>query len=420
MTLSNFEAHDDYSGMPPDPFSPGRVYINTPGGMALNVVATAEQYRNPSIPRIDTGSLKIGDRLQIELEGKNPQGYMIEHAEVPSMSFGSDDIRSPQLTLMLADGERAGDRVKLSGSSISPSGTLLTPGSVKVGMYLQVVSQDGAEASEGRIAGFSLERRTEDGQYVEVPLNHQDGVPEESRSFAAFKDGYTELAKVLSEKGFDFKDIDEDGLSARYSRLNDRTIVYASNQGFGCGVIPQHEAYTYNADTQQLIGMRYLATKQIAQMVVMQGITPELLAQETFAYDVDGALDWREVRSIGPSSLHRMGRQAPFVTYTWLNRSVERPTISVLANAGVEGMQRLQGAAYYEVNITQTDNPVVSAARPGWWVDDPEEYKAIEVANTTLSGDEHNYTLSFANLSIKLPKDPSSFRNELVEAFRRS
>jgi len=420
MTSSESIIPDDQPDMPPDPFSPKKVYLNTPGGLALNAIATAEQYGNPSIPQIETGSLKIGDRLHIEIEGQEPQEYAIECRTVPSMSFGSDDVNMPKLDMMLANGERAGDRVQFVGSSISPSGTLLTPGSIKMGTYLNTVSPDGIEVSGGVITGFSVKRRAEDGRYIEVPLNHEDAKPSESQSFADFEHDYKELVDILSGNGFDFSNLDENGFSATYRKFSDdHTIVYASNQGFGCGILPQHEAYMYNADTERLVGMRYLPTKRIAQMVVMQGVTPELYAQETFAYNMVGELDWRQLRSIEPSSLHRMSSRVPFVTYTWLDSSVEKPAITVKANVALEGMQRLQGTADYEITIAQGEDQLLSAAQPGWWVEDPEQYKAIEVNNTTLSDSEQSYDLSFADLSIRLLKDPSALRAELIEAFRR-
>lgn len=420
MTSPEFERQANQPDMPPDPFSPKKVYFETPGGIALNAVATAESYSNPSVPYIDAGSFKKGDVVQIELAAQEPQAYVIEDMVIPSMSFGSDDIRSPEIHMMLTNGEQAGDRVRLVGSSISPAGTLMTPGSVKVGMHLNTFSdRDGdTVVSPGVITGFSIKRRAEDSRYVEVPLNHQDAAPQESQSFVALKDDYTELIGILSEKGFDFEDVDANGLPARYRKLYGRTLVYACNQGFGHNVLRQHEAYAYNADKQQLLGMRYLPAKQIAQMTIMQGVSPELYAEETMvAYDAD----WRQSRGVEPSALHRMSHEVPFVTYTWLSGSVKRPTITVKANAGVRGMDRLQGRAYYEMNITQTaEGPLLSAARPGWWVDDPERYKALEVTNTVLSdSDDHSYKLSFADLSVELAKDPSALRSELIKAFRQ-
>lgn len=424
MTSPEFGHQNKDSKIPPDPFIQDTVYFNTPEGKALNFAATAKQYdANFSVPHIDAESLKIGDRLIIEFEGQASQEYAIEDTVVSSMSFGSDDVRSPQLTIMVANGERAGERVRLVGSSISPGGTTLAPNIVRVGMYLSTSWGNQEQVSKGVIVGFSVKRRAEDGQYIEVPLNHQGTIPQESRSFIAFNKDYEDLIGILSDKGFKFGDLDENGLSAAYRKLNDHTVVYASNQGFGCGVTPQHEAYMYSADKQRLIGMRYLPTKQIAQMVIIQGVTPELYAQETFAYNTAGELDWRQLRDINPSSLHRMASHShvPLVTYTWRNGSVEKPTITVKANAGVEGMQQIDGVTEYEVTVTQEDTPLVWAAQPGWWVENPEQYKAIEVANTVLSdSDGQAYNFSFANVSIIVAKDPSPFRAELVQAFRRS
>ena len=167
--------------------------------------------------------------------------------------------------------------------------------------------------------------------------------------------------------------------------------------------------------------MRYLPTKQIAQMTIMQGVSPELYAKETIAYDPSGRFDWRQSRGITPRDLHGMSREVPFVTYTWLSGSVERPTITVRANAGVEGMNQLQGVTDYTMNIAQAiEGPQLSAAQPGWWVKDSEQYKALEMANTVLSDDsEHSYKLSFADLSLELAKDPSALRSELIKAFRQ-
>lgn len=417
--ISKINPNDAQSNMPADPFAPKKVYVKTPAGLALDVVSTAEQYSNPSIPQLAASSLRVGDRLTVGIEAQSPLEYAVEGTVIDSMAFGSDDIISPGVNMMIAGGERAGDRVQLIGSSISPRGTLLTPGSIKVGTYLNTYSQGATEVSGGVITDFSVSRRDKEGEYAEVPLNKQESSPQESESFAAIVKDYADIVSILASKGFRFEDQGQ-GFPAIYRRVNNQTFVYAGNQGFGNAVIPQHEAYMYNAAEHLLIGMRYLPTEKKAQMAVMQNVAPEMFAEETFAHDETRVLDWRKAISLEPSVMHRMSNRTPFVTYTWLSGSTEKPTITVKASTEAEGVLGIEGSAGYAISITQGEEPTVSAEQPGWWVKYPENYKAHELWGTKLQDQGEEYRLTYFDKPLQLAKDPQAYMHTLVEAFRQS
>ncbi len=420
MSVHNFEGAGN-SDMPPDPFQPENYFTETPYGLGVDGSTFAEKKRASTNPKLDIASLQTGDLLQVEVAGQPYGKYAIEGVDTDSLAFGSDDLLQPTVHMMIAAGQRAGERVNFSGSSVGLS-MLTDTSSIIVGRHFKIISNDGIEVSEGMVSGFSVSRLGEDKQYHEVPLNQLTQTLPESPSFHELRGSYEAIKDVLSQRGFNFEDLDQDGFSVGYRKVTGDTYLYACNEGFGCAIVPQHELYAYDSNAHQLVGMRFLPTKQIGQLVVARNLTPDLFANVTAAYDANGQPDWRATRIITAPALRSLAFTIPLVTYTWQTGSEEKPKIAVDGSVAAGGsMEAYEGMSPYGIIISQESNKLsVSAVEPPYWVDDPVRYKQQETEKTELVKGPDYIRALFAGLSVDIPTDLGKLQHILYQAFSQS
>lgn len=369
-----------------DPFTPEKAYVGLPdGGLAVDALQTAANYQESMLPELSASLLQTGDKLLVEFEDETSSEYLITEIAASSLTFGTDSVISP----MVKYTDQENNESALSGSSISPGGTMLTPGSIKSGHHLVSSTRNGQRVSPGTITSFTVLRKRGE-EYAELSPNQLTQRQEQSPEYAAVQSKFLQLTEQLGTTGFDFDTKEYVGY-ARFSETTDTELVIAGRQGFGCGVIPQREIYTYDAGNGILRALRSIPSEGVMQMATMQ-ISPSELA----ATDL-GEKSWKDVYMFESSNLHRATDYAPLVTYTWQNPGQTSPDITVLAYGhGLDGFIQSSSsegpsnmAVPAEVNIsTGNSSTDVRVVNPQWWVDD-NSYLAV-VSKATQAAIEGN------------------------------
>lgn len=397
----------------PDPFTPEIVRVATEHGDAINVVETVRNYAEAQLPEISSTLLQAGDRLTIEFDDEAVRQLRVLSVAPESQAFGSDDLLSPLLTVQDEQAAPASESAKpygVYGSAISPRGTMMTPGTVKTGHFLVTGSDE--HVSRGEIKSFLLERPDEDGVLHEVRLNQtQETV--QSQSFTGAEEAFVEIKNALGDAGFNFEQKGPDGFSEKFRVITGDELIFAGRQGFGSGVIPQDEAYVYNAPHSSLFALRYMPTEGKMQVAAMHA-APEEFAKASFRES-----DWREANGIGSSTLHRLSHKAPLLTYTWLQQEQENPTITLAVSEEYVGSAMADGTSanscWADVNIELVDGePRISVTRIPYWIKDEDRYKEQLTQATSFKRNGNVIQGQIGDLALEVPLSPTDYINYLV------
>ena len=377
-----------------DPFVPETVRVSLPDGTdAIDLGATAMNHIEAPLPKIDSSNLSQGDVLTVEFDNDHKETFEVGALHISSLVFGSDDVMSQEVVLKrhTEDTDEPLEET-LHGSAISPYGTMMTPGTIRVGSYMVVDSG----ISAGVIRSFDIRRPDENGDLQPVALNKNERKAP-SDSFTNALQSFKEIEALLEADDFRFDDTEEDiiledgyvlegGLSKNYKRVNGDLLVYASRQGFGCAVIPQDEIWVYDAKDEVLRAMRNIPTQGIFQMAIAEGVTKDMFQEAGIGYSSDGTPDWRESFCLEGPTLHRLSKDAPITSYTWMSPDQDAPIITVLEDgenvSDLLKTPKQKGEAFVEVMKAHGGEDLIESVHEALGIDPGDEsyiYDRLEV-----------------------------------------
>lgn len=373
-----------------DPFVPETVRMPLGDGTdAVDLGETALNHLEAPLPQIDSSLMRPGDVLTVEFEGDHTERFEIASIDHGSLMFASEDVTHPEAAMhRYEDGGQVDDEpIRLFGSAVSPGGMMRTPGKVRVGSYLMT----DLGISTGIIRNFDLKRLDGAGELQPIALNINDALKPESESFSRAHQAFEELSALIEDDGYRFgvltpDEILEDGTvmhggtMANYTRVGDEVLLYAARQGFGSGVIPQDEIYTYDAEARTLRGIRNIPALGIMQTMVAEGVTKDIFQKAFVAYRDGVEPDWSYPLSLNSSGISRLSDYVPLVSYTWLNPGQEAPVITVLESgeniSDMFATSRQKGAVFKENMTTHGGEDLIDRAYQDLGID-PEDSRPI-------------------------------------------
>lgn len=263
--------------------------VATPDGRhGINALKTAEAIENSLLPTIGFSELMPGDVVVLEHtdpdrvdETYNTVLY-IEAVTVNDMSYGSSDISSPQVVAKLQNPKVAPSQVLIVGSTFAKGGSMMRP-SIVSGLFLQMRRQGGEReyVATEQIDFMKVLRPNAQGELEELRPNQEQETLDNNEDYAQRVKSHLAVEAFLAERGFTFQKTSGD---ETYLYDDGKRMLYAGNQGFGCGITPQHEVWIYDRETQVLIASRYVESLGLHQ-VATAVTSPENLQRANFDLD---------------------------------------------------------------------------------------------------------------------------------------
>ncbi len=382
-----------------DPLNPPLEYIKLQDGrLVIDAVNTAKQYEQSLQPRIEAKSLQGGDLLSFTYADGSVEDYAISSVEPRSYAFGSNDVISPSVVAQgtLPNGERY--NTELDGTSISPSGTLMSLGKFQAGGFLNSRSTEGDLVSRTLISSFLLRRPDANGNLKEVILNKQARPETPSKSFKQAEASFLDAESRLQELGFNFSDHGKSGLGSNFMAMNNNGFVFADR-----GIGAQDSIFVYNAAQERLEGLHRYADDGILQSVTMHAAPHQVSRAEDYE-------SWRDLRYFSGSAMYRMCGETPFVTRTWRHPSDESPLVTIVAGGNLVGERLRSGRenpeiAYsrFEVDFIPGNRQSLDVKDLGYWIENRKEIVDYIQGGSNMSVSWHKVRFRLGALDVSVP-----------------
>ncbi len=387
---------------------------STSDEMVANIVGPVTVHELLAPPKISTAEMRPGDRLELNFRDDTKNLLTVKNVWVEDTSFGSDELVSPKCLV-----ECGGLEHELNGSSIFRE-QFFSPGVIGAGSYVQSSMYENG-TSPAILSEFRLLRADPTtGEYAAADIN----VAEQGEPSATYKQMAARFAVAkgqLEDKGFDFNADDGIGFGASYGARTDEKIVFATRERGS-----EDEIFMYDSAQEKLVAMRTLRTGQI-QAAVIAGVTKDAFQFATRAYTGEQP-DWHNPMSISKAVLHRLGRNVPFVTYTWLKPTQAQPIIHVNLSETDKPIGSFNFSDKYgeeftghplAIDIAFDETAVkVRAVEPDYRVKNPEQYKVDLLAGLDIRQQGGRLHIAYREAELSIPADPLDEINNIIFALR--